>query len=142
MTDEDMRVNLQALLKNLPFVTTFDMSVKDCRLGAVTIEMPFAAQYSTPPHHFPAAMVGLIGDVAAISSCMSYLPKGWAAATLDFTVKMTGPATGEKLIAKGRVLQNGRTTSVAASDIYAVSSGVEVLCGTVLATARNFEVKS
>jgi hypothetical protein len=43
--------------------------------------------------------------------------------------------------ARVRLLQNGRTTSVGASDIFAVDLGRETLCGTVLATTRNFELK-
>jgi len=54
---------------------------------------------------------------------------------------MTAPAQGEKLLARGRVLQAGQTTSVGAADIFAVSGNSEVLCGTVLATARNFQLK-
>ena len=89
---------------------------------------------------FPASMVGTAGDVAAVSSCLSLLPKGWALATLDFTVKMTGIAKGEKLKAKGRVLQAGHTNSVGAADVYIVAAGKEALCGTVLATTRNFKI--
>ena len=48
------------------------------------------------------------------------------------------PPTG----AKGRVLQAGRTNSVGAADVYVVSAEREALCGTVLATTRNFQVKS
>jgi hypothetical protein len=54
---------------------------------------------------------------------------------------MTAPAQGEKLLARGRVLQSGRTTSVGAADIFAVSGSTEILCGTVLATARTFQMK-
>jgi acyl-coenzyme A thioesterase PaaI-like protein len=69
------------------------------------------------------------------------LPKGWALATLDFTIKMTGVARGDKLRAKGRVLQAGRTNSVGAADVYIVAAEAEVLCGTVLATTRNFQTR-
>jgi uncharacterized protein (TIGR00369 family) len=109
--------------------------------GEVTIELPFDKRFSGPPGQFPASMVGAAGDVAAVSSCLSMLPRGWAVATLDFTAKMTGAAKGEKLRAKGRVLQAGRTNSVGAADIYIVSDGNEILCGTVLATTRNFQIK-
>jgi acyl-coenzyme A thioesterase PaaI-like protein len=68
------------------------------------------------------------------------LPKGWALATLDFTIKMTGVAKGETLRAKGRVLQAGRTNSVGAADVFVVASGRETMCGTVLATTRNFQL--
>jgi acyl-coenzyme A thioesterase PaaI-like protein len=110
--------------------------------GFVTIELPFAERFSGPPTLFPASIVGTAGDVAAVSSCLSLMPKGWALATLDFTIKMTGIARGEKLRAKGRVLQDGRTNSVGAADVYAVSDGNELLCGTVLATTRNFKIKT
>jgi uncharacterized protein (TIGR00369 family) len=129
-------------LSRLPFVREFGIRIVSAEPGAVVVEMPFAERFSTPPGQFPASIVGTLGDVAAVSSCTSRLPSGWASATLDYTVKMTGPARGEKLLARGRVLQSGRTTSVGAADIFAVSDGNEVLCGTVLATARSFELKS
>lgn len=131
-----------ALLALLPFVRELGIGLVSAEPGRVIVEMPFAERFSTPPGHFPASMVGTLGDVAAVSSCTSRLPPGWASATLDYTVKMTAPAQGEKLVAKGRVLQSGRTTSVGAADVFAVSGGNEVLCGTVLATARSFQVKA
>ena len=95
--------------------------------GEVVIELPFDDRFSGPPGQFPASMVGTAGDVAAVSSCLSLLPRGWATATLDFTIKMTGVAKGEKLRARGRVLQAGRTNSVGAADVYIVSAEQETL---------------
>ena len=46
----------------------------------------------------------------------------------------------EKLKAEGRVLRAGHTNSVGAADIYILAAGREVLCGTVLATTRNFKL--
>jgi hypothetical protein len=95
---------------------------------------------SGPPGQFPASIVGLAGDVAAVASCFSLLPNGWALATIDFTIKMTGVAKGDKLRARGRVLQAGRTNSVGAAEVFIVSANREMLCGSVLATTRNFQV--
>ncbi len=103
--------------------------------------MPFAARFSTPPNHFPASIVGTLGDVAAVSSCTSKLPSGWAGATLDYTVKMTGPAQGEKLLARGRVLQAGQTTSVGAADIFAVSGETRCSVAPCSRRRRNFRLK-
>jgi uncharacterized protein (TIGR00369 family) len=131
----------RAMLALLPFVRELGISIVSAEPGEVVVEMPFAERFSTPPKNFPASIVGTVGDVAAVSSCTSRLPDGWAAATLDYTIKMTAPAQGEKLLARGRVLQSGQTISVGAADIFALSGGSEVLCGTVLATARNFQLK-
>jgi len=126
----------------LPFVRAYQVEILDETPGAVVISSPYIEAFSTPPDLFPATSVGVIGDVAAISSCLSMLPVGWATATLDFTVKMTGIARGEKLIARGRILQNGKTFSVAGADVFAVQDGVESLCGTVLSSARNYKIKN
>jgi acyl-coenzyme A thioesterase PaaI-like protein len=133
---------IKFLLSGLAFVREFSINVVSLKPGSVTVELPFDERFSGPPGVFPASMVGTVGDVAAVASCLSLMPKGWAAATIDFTIKMTGVARGEKLRAKGRVLQNGRTNSVGAADVYSVSGGGEMLCGTVLATTRNFVIKS
>jgi acyl-coenzyme A thioesterase PaaI-like protein len=136
------RAEIESFLAALGFVREYAIEVVAVAPGAVTIESPFAERFSGPPGQFPASMVGAAGDVAAVSSCLSLLPRGWALATLDFTIKMTGIAKGEKLIARGRVLQAGRTNSVGAADVYGVSADREVLCGTVLATTRNFQIRS
>ncbi|HXA43670.1 MAG TPA: PaaI family thioesterase [Candidatus Solibacter sp.] len=133
---------VRAFLFDLAFVREFSISVASLAPGSVTIELPFDERFSGPPNLFPASVVGTAGDVAAAASCLTLMPKGWALATLDFTVKMTGIARGEKLLARGRVLQDGRTNSIGAADVYGVLDGTEVLCGTVLATTRNFKIKA
>ena len=101
-----------SFLSALPFVREYAISIVSVMPGEVTIDLPFDERFSGPPGQFPASMVGAAGDVAAVASCLSLLPKGWALATLDFTIKMTGVAKGDKLRARGRVLQAGRTNSV------------------------------
>lgn len=139
--DRLTRAEIDAFATAMDFVREYAIRIVAVEPGAVTIELPFDQRFSGPPGQFPASIVGTAGDVAAVTSCLSLLPRGWALATLDFTVKMTGAARGEKLRAKGRVLQAGRTNSVGAADIYAVSGNDETLCGTVLATTRNFQIK-
>jgi acyl-coenzyme A thioesterase PaaI-like protein len=132
--------DVKSFLEALPFIKEYSISLVSFFPGKVTIELPFDERFSGPKTLFPASIVGTAGDVAAVSSCLSLLPKGWALATLDFTIKMTGIAKGEKLKAKGRVLQAGHTNSVGAADVYILAAGTEVLCGTVLATTRNFKL--
>ncbi len=93
--------DVKSFLAALPFIREYAISVVSYSPGEVTIELPFDERFSGPKTLFPASIVGTAGDVAAVSSCLSLLPKGWALATLDFTVKMTGVAKGEKLKAEG-----------------------------------------
>ena len=144
MTDAQDRLSqgeIESFVTALDFVREYAIRLVEVSPGAVTIDLPFDKRFSGPPGQFPASMVGAAGDVAAVISCLSLLPRGFAPATIDFTVKMTGVAKGDRLRAKGRVLQAGRTNSVGAADVYAVSGDNETLCGTVLATTRNYQIK-
>jgi len=135
-------VEMERFLSRLAFIREYGIKVVTVAPGAVTVELPFDDRFSGPPGQFPASMVGTIGDVAAVSSCLSLLPRGWGIATIDFTVKMTGVAKGEGLRAKGRVLQNGRSISVGAADVFVVIGNEEFPCGAILASTRNFEIKA
>src|ERR1700694_2597496 len=92
---------IEAFIGRLAVVREYAIRVAAAAPGQVVIELPFDDRFSGPPGQFPASMVGTAGDVAAVSSCLSLLPRGWALATLDFTIKMTGIAKGEKLRARG-----------------------------------------
>lgn len=134
-------MDLRSIVNAMPFVSHHGVEVVELGDGRSLVRMPFAPEFSSPPALFPAAMVGLVGDVAAVSACMSAAPAGFACATLDFTVKMTGVAAGAELVAEGRVLQAGRTVSVGAADVYVTEDGERRLCGSVLATARVYEIR-
>lgn len=132
---------VKRIIGALPFVKNHGVEIVDIVDGAVHVRMPFAQAFSTPPSLFPTAIVGLVGDVAAVGACLAAAPEGHACATLDFTVKNTGLASGDELWAEGRVLMSGKTISVGSADVYVKSGDDRRLCGTVLATARVYKVK-
>ena len=136
-----MANDMQRILTAMPFIVTHGIKVTSSEAGHVVLEMDYDPRYSTPPDLFPASVLATLGDVAAVASCFSVLPPTHAAATLDFTLKMLAPARGEKIIARGRVLNSGKTNSVGAADVFAVQNGQELSVATLLATTRNFEVR-
>lgn len=141
MTEQTANAGLKAVIGALPFVRSHGIEIIAVDGGRSTVRMPFAAAYSTPPANFPAGIVGMVGDVAAISACTSAAPAGHACATLDFTVKMTGMAAGDALLAEGRAVEVGKTFAVGAADIYVMHGEEKRLCGTVLASGRIYQIK-
>jgi hypothetical protein len=67
---------VKSFLFGLAFVREFSITVVSLVPGSVTIELPFNERFSGPPSLFPASMVGTAGDVAAVASCLSLMPKG------------------------------------------------------------------
>ena len=66
--------------------------------------------------------------------------------TVDYTVKILAPAKASKLIARGRVVHAGRSTTLAAADVFSAARAgsadatAETLCATALVTMRNIKL--
>jgi uncharacterized protein (TIGR00369 family) len=137
--DPDFAETAKRFLMAMPIAQYFGFTVTGVRPGLFEITQPFRKELSFRPGIFQAGPVGTLADMAAACAGMTMLPRGWAASTVDYTIKLIAPAAGEKLVARGRLVRSGRTLSVTASDVYAVREGNETLCATALATIRNFE---
>lgn len=132
--------DVPAFLGAMPFAKALGVEVISVEPGSVTIEAPLTQAFEAPPGAFAASSVGALGDMAAMTSIASALPKGDAMSTMDFTVKMLGLSRGTRLRAVGRALQLGKVTCVASADVYVVKNGEATLCGTVLATGRRLTI--
>ena len=53
---------------------------------------------------------------------------------MEFKTNLLAPASGEELIARGRVVRAGRTITVCQADASMLSDGMETLTATMLAT--------
>jgi uncharacterized protein (TIGR00369 family) len=89
---------------------------------------------------FQGGVLGSLADFAAGSAAGTLLPPGWVNMTVDYTVKLLAPAGGERVVARGRVVRAGHTTSVAAADVYDCDGDTETLCATALVTMRNLKI--
>jgi acyl-coenzyme A thioesterase PaaI-like protein len=95
-------------------------------------------------------VLGSLADFAGGCAAGTLLPPGWVNMTVDYTVKILAPAKGERIIARGRVISAGRTTTVAAADVFSVTGTEETgteetgteetLCATALVTLRNIRL--
>lgn len=132
----DARVDVPASLASMPFAKALGVEVISVERGSVTLEAPLTPAFEAPPGGFAASSVGALGDMAAMTSIATELPKGRFVTTLDFTVKMLGLSQGARLRAVGKALQVGGTTAVGSAEVYIVDGDNLRPCGTVLATGR------
>jgi len=131
---------LQHLVQAMPMARTLGLRFTHVERGRVELEIPVAQPFTFRPGQLQATPVFAAADFAAMSAAGTLLPPGWANATIDATLKLVGPARGEKLRARGRVVDAGRLLTVCAADVFAVSAeGEETLCATLLGTARNID---
>jgi len=125
----------------MPMAQTIGLSFAHVEPGAVELEIPYSDAMSFRPGQLQATAIFAAADFAAIAAAGTLLPPGWINASIDCTLKIVGPADGDKLVARGRVVSPGRLITVSAAEVYSVRDGRESLCATALATARNIELK-
>lgn len=108
--------------------------------GEAEIIQPYRAELTEHNGYFQGGVLGSLADFAGGSAAGTLLPPGWVNMTVDYTVKIVAPARGDQIVARGRVVRAGHSTTVAAADVFAVTGAEEALCATALVTLRNMKI--
>jgi len=89
---------------------------------------------------FLALDIGIVAmaDNAGGAAAASLLPEGQAVVTAEYRISFLAPAAGQKLIARGTVLEPGRSLIHTRSDVIAVADGRETLVATGLGSMVPF----
>ena len=102
--------------------------------GAAEIRVAFREELSQQHGYFHGAVTGAIADSSAGYAAFSLTPSGSSVLTVEYKMNTLAPAQGEALLARGSVIRAGRTLTVCKSDVFAIRSGAESLCATMLTT--------
>ncbi len=113
---------------------TIGASLTKVSPGDVEIELPFRDDLTQHHGYLHAGVVTTIVDSACGYAAMTLMPADATVLTVEYKVNFLSPATGERMVARGRVTKAGRTVTVCAGDVFALSDGKEKLIATMLAT--------
>ncbi|NQW11787.1 MAG: PaaI family thioesterase [Alphaproteobacteria bacterium] len=102
--------------------------------GAVDIRLPYRAELGQQHGFFHGGVVGTLADNAGGYAGFTLAPADSSILTVEYKVNLLAPATGETLIARGRVIRAGRSLVVARADVAVEAGGVEKLVATALVT--------
>ena len=135
--NENFARDVQAAVLSMPVAQMLQLQFRRIEAGEVDIALSFQDRLSFRPGQLQATPVFAIADFAAVSAAATLLPAGWVNATIDCSIKYLAPANGSELLARGRVISAAKLLTVAQAQVYSCRDGKEVLCATLLATARN-----
>lgn len=102
--------------------------------GEVEIELPFREDLTQQHGFLHAGAVAAVLDSSCGYASFSLAPAGAGVLSVEFKVNLLAPASGEVLIARGRVVRSGRTISVCQADGFMRMGGKEAAVATMLAT--------
>jgi uncharacterized protein (TIGR00369 family) len=86
-----------------------------------------------------AGAVSAIADSAAGYAALSMMPMDRGCLTTEFKINLLAPATGERIIARGKVVKAGRTLTLAQTEVFAEKEGREQLIALLTATFMTVE---
>jgi uncharacterized protein (TIGR00369 family) len=121
--DPNFKTRVQTSFARQKMMQTINARLTSVDPGVVEIELPFQKNLTQQHGFLHAGVVATIGDNACGYAALSLAPADTTVLTIEYKLNLLAPATGEKLIARGRVIRDGRTITVCAGDVFALSDG-------------------
>ena len=91
--------------------------------GEVEIELRSSDAIQQQHGFAHAGAIATIADSACGYACLTRMPEGSAVLSVEFKINLLAPATGDRFLARARVVRVGRTIGVATAEVVAQSSG-------------------
>ena len=123
-------------------MNTLGATLQKVSPGEVEISVRPAASISQQHGFVHAGAVAAIADSAAGYAALSLMSAGAGVLTTEFKINLLAPATGELIIARGRVVKSGRTLTLAQTEVFAEDGGQEKLIALLTATLMTVQGRS
>lgn len=107
--------------------------------GEVEIALVPSAAVGQQHGFVHAGAVAAIADSAAGYAALSLMRPGAGVLTTEFKINLLAPATGDRIVARGRVVKAGRTLTLAQSEVHAESAAGSRLVALLTATLMSVE---
>lgn len=134
MSVDAIRERVRASFARQGLMATIGATLASIEPGLVEIELRPHPSISQQHGFTHAGAVGAIADSAAGYAALTLAPDGAGVLTTEFKINLIAPATGDRLIARGRVVKAGRTLTVAQSEVFAERNGTETLIALLTST--------
>jgi len=132
--DPNFEARVRASFARQKVMKTIGARLARVSSGEVEIELPFRDDLTQQHGFLHAGIVTTIVDSACGYAALSLMAPNSAVLTIEYKVNFVSPATGKRMIARGRVTKPGRTVTVCAGDVFVLDGGKEKLVATMLAT--------
>jgi len=140
--DPQFEARVRASFARQTLMRTIGAEMTKIAPGQVEIELAYRDDLSQQHGYLHAGVITAIVDSACGYAAMTLTRAVEDILTIEYKANFVAPATGEKMIARSRVLRAGRKVTVCAGDVFAVRDGEEKLIATMLATMMTLSPES
>lgn len=137
--DPDTEAKIKQSFASQSLMETLGAELLSVAQGRVEIAAPIL-DTSKQQHGFAhAGLTFSIGDSAAGYAALSTLPADHEVLTTEMKINLLAPGSGDRLIARGKVIKPGRRLIIVQSDVFALQDGSEthiaMMTGTMMPIA-------
>jgi uncharacterized protein (TIGR00369 family) len=116
------------------FMATIGARLLRVEPGEVDVEVMVRDDLVQQHGFLHAGVLASAADSACGYAALSLMPAGAAVLSIEFKTNMLAPATGDRIVARGRVIRAGRTVTVCWADVTAYAPDSERLVATMVGT--------
>jgi len=139
--DPDFAARVRASFGRQQVMAWIGAELTSVTAGRCEIRLPYKPELSQQHGYIHGGIIGTIGDTAAGYAAYTLMPQGSSVLTIEYKMNLMAPGAGEWLVARGEVLRAGRTLVVARADVFAVKSGKQTQCASLLQTLMTMHGK-
>jgi uncharacterized protein (TIGR00369 family) len=132
--DPNFESRVRASFDRQHFMSTIGARLLRVAPGEVDVEVATRDDLVQQHGFLHAGVVSSAADSACGYAALSLMPAGAAVLSIEFKTNLLAPATGDRIVARGRVIRAGRTVTVCWADVVAIASETERLVATMVAT--------
>lgn len=136
---DEAETRIRASFAKQGLMSTLGARLSTVSPGFVEIILHPAPEISQQHGFVHAGAVAAIADSASGYAALSLMPPGRGVLTTEFKINLLAPATGERIIARGKVIKAGRTLTLAQTEVFAETAGAERLVAFLTATLMAIE---
>jgi uncharacterized protein (TIGR00369 family) len=132
--DPDFEARVRASFARQRVMATLGATLVRVAPGEAEIALPYRSELTQQHGFLHAGIVATILDSACGYAAFSLMPPNVAVLTVEYKLNLLRPASGERMVARARVVRAGQTLTVCAGDVYAQTGDTEKAVATMLAT--------
>ncbi len=137
--DPVFQTRVQTSFAKQGLMTTLGASIVLVGPGIVEIALPASPGVSQQHGFIHAGAVAAIADTAAGYAALTLMAPGVGVLTTEFKINLVAQATGERLLARARVIKAGRTLTLAQTEVFSETAAGEKLVALLTATLMTIE---
>jgi uncharacterized protein (TIGR00369 family) len=132
--DPEFESRVRASFDRQNFMSTLGARLVRVEPGEVDVEVATRDDLVQQHGFLHAGVVASAADSACGYAALSLMPAGVAVLSIEFKTNLLAPATGDRIVARARVIRAGRTVTVCWADVMAYARDSERLVATMVAT--------